>query len=42
MHCIEALSFMGAEEIFGKIDQNSLDPEEAICNWNAKSLELAS
>lgn len=33
---------MGAEEIFSKMDQNSLDPEEAIRNWNAKSIEMAN
>jgi hypothetical protein len=42
MHYLEACSFMGADEIFIKMDQNNLDPEEAIRNWNAKSQEMAN
>lgn len=31
---------MGADQIFSKMEQNNLDPEEAIKNWNAKSQEI--
>jgi hypothetical protein len=41
MHYVEACSFMGADEILSRIEQDNVDVEEAINNSNAKSQELA-
>ncbi len=36
MHYMEASAYLAADEIFAQIDQQGLDPEEAIKQWNQK------
>lgn len=42
MHYLEASAFIAADEIYTKIDQQGVDPEDAIRQWNDKSHELST
>jgi hypothetical protein len=35
MHYLESSAFMAANDIYAKMEQMALDPEEAIRQWNA-------